>query len=238
MKAAASLLILVALCVSGCSFEVASASPQDSQSKQTEKTESKQAEQTTAQTTAKPKQDDKEMELETATLAGGCFWCVEAVFQKLEGVESVAPGYMGGQTADPTYEQVCGGTTGHAEVIQITFDPTKISFEELLSVFFQTHDPTQLNRQGNDIGTQYRSAIFYHSDQQKQIAETLKSGLIQQKVPIVTEIAQASKMYVAENYHHNYFNANKGNAYCRAVIPPKLEKLKKVFGDKLKSEFR
>ena len=258
MKAATRFLILIALCVSGCSSDMAAAfQPQTQDSKQTttpatqtdpatkpqstEKTESTtqaQSTEKTEQTTNKGKQGENKMELETATLAGGCFWCVEAVFQKLEGVESVAPGYMGGQTVDPTYKQVCDGNTGHAEVIQIKFNPEKISFEELLSVFFQTHDPTQLNKQGADVGTQYRSAVFYHSDKQKKSAETIKAGLIQQKVPIVTEITAATKMYVAEDYHHNYFNENQGNGYCRAVIPPKLEKLKKVFGDKLKSEFR
>jgi len=180
-------------------------------------------------------QDEKKMELETATFGAGCFWCVEASFQLLEGVESVAPGYMGGQTVNPTYKQVCTGTTGHAEVIQIKFDPAKVSFETLLAVFFQQHDSTQLNRQGNDVGTQYRSAIFYHTDQQQQIATRIKAALRQQGIPVVTEVSAATKLYVAEQYHHNYFNKNQNNSYCRMVIPPKLEKLKKVFGDKLKT---
>lgn len=244
MKAVTSLFTLVLLCLSGCGSDMVAAIPQQQdKSQQTESTkqtntQTEQTKEATVKKTVKGKQDEKKMELETATLAGGCFWCVEAVFQKLEGVESVAPGYMGGQTVNPTYKDICTGLTGHAEVIQIKFDPEKIAFETVLSVFFQTHDPTTLNRQGNDIGTQYRSAIFYHSDEQKKTADTIKAGLIQQKVPVVTEITQATTMYVAEDYHHNYFNQNQGNNYCRAVIPPKLEKLKKVFGDKLKSEFR
>ena len=179
------------------------------------------------------------MKLETATFAAGCFWCVEAVFQLLDGVESVKSGYMGGEVDNPTYEQVCQGTTGHAEIIEIEFDPAKITFKDLLEVFWKTHDPTTLNQQGGDRGTQYRSAIFYHNDEQKQLAETYKSKLNEEKAfpnPIVTEITAASTMYVAEAYHQNYFNDNQGNPYCRAVIPPKLEKLRKVFGEKLKPE--
>ena len=175
--------------------------------------------------------------LETATFGAGCFWCVEAVFKMLDGVQQVESGYMGGLTDNPTYEDVCTGTTGHAEVIQITFDSDKISFKDLLEVFWKTHDPTTLNRQGNDRGTQYRSAVFYHSDEQKQLAEKYKQELNEAEAfpnPIVTEITEVSKMFVAEDYHQNYFALNQSNPYCRAVIPPKLEKLKKVFGDKLK----
>ena len=177
------------------------------------------------------------MTLKLATFGAGCFWCVEAVFQQLKGVHSVTSGYMGGKTVSPTYEQVCSGRTGHAEVIQIEFDPSEITFTELLEVFWKTHDPTTLNRQGADIGTQYRSAVFYHDESQREIAEQLKSKLNTEGAfpkPVVTEIVEASEMYVAEQYHQNYFNLNQGNPYCQAVIPPKLEKLRKVFGNKLK----
>jgi peptide-methionine (S)-S-oxide reductase len=175
--------------------------------------------------------------METATFGAGCFWCVEAVFQKLKGVETVRSGYMGGRTKNPTYEDITTGLTGHAEVIQIDFDPTVIKFAELLEVFWSTHDPTTLNRQGNDVGTQYRSAVFYHSEDQQAAAERYKKQLNEANAfpdPIVTEITPAAKMYVAEDYHQNYFNENPYQPYCRAVIPPKLEKLKKVFADKLK----
>ncbi|MEL7496328.1 MAG: peptide-methionine (S)-S-oxide reductase MsrA [Planctomycetota bacterium] len=175
--------------------------------------------------------------METATFGAGCFWCVEAVFQQLEGVEKVKSGYMGGSVENPTYKEVCGGTTGHAEVIQVEFDANVIGFDDLLQVFWKTHDPTTLNRQGADVGTQYRSAVFFHSESQKELAEMYKKKLNEAKAfpnPIVTEVTEASKFYVAEDYHQNYFNNNQGNPYCRAVIPPKLEKLKKVFGDKLK----
>lgn len=178
--------------------------------------------------------------MKTATFGAGCFWCVEAVFQRLEGVEKVTSGYMGGSVDNPTYEQVCTGTTGHAEVIQVLYDETKISFKDLLEVFWKTHDPTQLNRQGNDVGTQYRSVVFYHDDEQKELAETYKAKLNEASAypsPVVTEIAAASKYYIAEANHQNYWNERgSGNGYCQAVIPPKLEKLKRVFGDKLKKE--
>lgn len=247
-----------------------------------------------------PKLDDntKASKMEKATFGGGCFWCVEAVFLELEGVESVKSGYMGGEVAikgdggtvyslqnvlparfhpvsvflngnklkpkvdfkidrtqltttnpvtptdefyvvveNPTYEQVCTKTSGHAEVIQIEYDPSKVSFDVLLQVFWKTHDPTTLNRQGNDVGPQYRSAVFYHSEEQKNKAETYKKKLNETqafKDPVVTEVAPATKFYVAEDYHQNYFKNNPGSGYCRMLIPPKLEKLKKVFGDKLK----
>ncbi len=180
----------------------------------------------------------KEMKLETATFGAGCFWCVEAVFQSLKGVESVESGYMGGHTIDPTYKQICTGMTGHAEIIQIKFDPAVISFKDLLEVFWKTHDPTTLNKQGNDVGTQYRSAVFYNNDTQKELAEKYKTKLNESgafRAPIVTEITAATKYYPAEKYHQNYWNTQgKGNSYCRAVIPPKLEKLKAAFADKLK----
>ena len=180
----------------------------------------------------------KEKKLETATFGAGCFWCVEAVFQKLKGVESVESGYMGGHTIDPTYKQICTGTTGHAEIIQIKFDPAVITFKELLEVFWKTHDPTTLNKQGNDVGTQYRSAVFYNNDTQKELAEKYKSKLNESgafRAPIVTEVTAATQYYPAEKYHQNYWNTQgQGNRYCRAVIPAKLEKLKAAFADKLK----
>ena len=177
------------------------------------------------------------MKMEVATFGGGCFWCVEAVFLELEGVNSVSAGYMGGKTLNPTYEQVCSGTTGHAEIIHIEYDPSKISFDVLLQVFWTTHDPTTLNRQGNDVGTQYRSVVFYHDEKQKQTVTDYKEKLNKENTfskPVVTEIAPASTLYLAEDYHQNYFANNPNQPYCRALIPPKLEKLRKVFGDKLK----
>ena len=174
---------------------------------------------------------------EIATFGNGCFWCTEAIFEKLKGVESAVSGYSGGTTTNPTYKEVCSGETGHAEVLQITFDPTIISFSELLEVFWQTHDPTTLNRQGNDVGTQYRSVVFYHSDEQKKLTEDYKQKLEAAKVfndPIVTEITKFDKFYIAENYHQDYYEQNKSQPYCNFVITPKVEKFKKVFKDKLK----
>ena len=173
---------------------------------------------------------------EVATLGAGCFWCVEAVFQELKGVSSVVSGYMGGEIKNPTYKDICTGKTGHAEVAQVTFDPTVITFEEVLEVFWSTHDPTTLNRQGADRGTQYRSAIFYHSDTQKQAAEKSKTEVAPElwDDPIVTEITEASVFYEAEDYHQNYYNENQNYGYCVAVINPKMEKFRKRFADKLK----
>lgn len=176
--------------------------------------------------------------LELATFGSGCFWCVEAIFQRVEGVEKVVSGYSGGHVKNPTYKEVCQGTTGHAEVCQLSYDPDIVSFEELLEVFWQTHDPTTLNRQGNDVGTQYRSAVFYHNDQQKALAEKYKEKLDESgafKDPIVTEIKAYKSMYVAEDYHQNYFNENGSQPYCSFVIQPKIEKFEKVFKDKLKN---
>jgi len=173
---------------------------------------------------------------ETITFAAGCFWCVEAVYQRVKGVKSVTSGYMGGKMKNPTYREVCSGLTGHAEVCQLTFDPKIVSFETLLEVFWQTHDPTTLNRQGADTGTQYRSAIFYHSEAQKIAADQWKAKLNGQKVfpnPIVTEITQASTFYPAEDYHQNYFNQNGQEPYCQIVIKPKMDKFLKAFKDKL-----
>ena len=177
--------------------------------------------------------------LSTATFGSGCFWCTEAVFQRVNGVEQVVSGYMGGKVKNPTYKEVTTGQTGHAEVTQIKYDAAKISFEELLEIFWGTHDPTTLNRQGADVGTQYRSAIFYHSDDQKKLAETYKKKLDESGAfenPIVTEITPASEFYKAEDYHQNYFNLNGNAPYCTYVIQPKLEKFKKVFAEKLKSK--
>lgn len=172
-----------------------------------------------------------------ATFGEGCFWCTEAVFQKLNGVVRVESGYSGGFVPNPTYEEVCTGKTGHAEVIQIYFDPSIISYEELLKVFFKTHDPTTLNRQGSDVGTQYRSVIFYHDEEQKKIAEDIKYELDLEKIwpdSIITEISQSDKFYKAEDYHQNYYNNNSNQPYCSFVITPKLEKFEKIFKDKLK----
>ena len=175
--------------------------------------------------------------LEVATFGGGCYWCIEAIFQRLEGVEKVESGFSGGQVKNPTYREVCTGATGHAEVIQITFDTTKISFEEILKVFFTMHDPTTLNQQGNDIGTQYRSAIFYQNEAQKKVSEEIIAALNQAKAypsPIVTEVTPFDVFYKAEDYHQNYYNDNSGEGYCRYVIQPKIEKFEKVFKDRLK----
>lgn len=178
---------------------------------------------------------------DTATFAAGCFWCVEAVFQRLEGVLAVQSGYTGGTVKNPSYKEVCNGTTGHAEACRIVYDASKISFLQLLQVFFTTHDPTQLNRQGNDVGTQYRSAIFYHNDIQKQQALQVIKQLNEKKVydqPIVTEVSPAAVFYSAEDYHQNYYNLNSDQMYCRFVIQPKLEKFNKVFKDLTKEEYK
>ena len=172
---------------------------------------------------------------EYATLAGGCFWCVEAIYQDLKGVVKVESGYTGGSMVDPSYQAVCTGTTGHAEAVRITFDPKVISYHDLLEIFFTVHDPTTLNRQGYDSGTQYRSAIFYHSEAQRQTAETVKKEA--QEIwddPIVTEITPASAFYVAEKYHQNYYKDNPYQAYCTAVISPKVKKFREKYRDKLK----
>jgi peptide-methionine (S)-S-oxide reductase len=176
--------------------------------------------------------------IDTATFGTGCFWCTEALFEQLDGVVKVTSGYSGGQVPNPTYKQVCTGETGHAECVQIQYEPNKISFDELLEVFWQVHDPTTLNRQGADVGTQYRSVIFYHNNEQKQKAEHYKAELDKSeafKNPIVTEIAPATTFYAAEDYHQEYYENNKNsNPYCAIVIRPKMEKFQKVFGKKLK----
>lgn len=175
--------------------------------------------------------------VDTVTFGSGCFWCTEAIFQRLKGVVSVQSGYSGGHVENPTYKEVCTGTTGHAEVCQVVYDPTIVSFAELLEVFWSVHDPTTLNRQGNDVGPQYRSAIFYHTEAQRQIAEEYKKKLDESGAfdnPIVTEITPFSTFYKAEDYHQNYFNENGQQPYCSFVIKPKVEKFQKVFKEKLK----
>ena len=175
--------------------------------------------------------------MEKATFGAGCFWCVEAIFQELDGVESVISGYAGGKIANPTYKEVCSGLTGHAEVAQITYDPAKISFEELLEVFWQTHDPTTLNQQGNDIGSQYRSAIFYHNEEQERLGKQYKEELDKSGAwdnPVITEIVPLTEFYVAEDYHQNYYDLNASQPYCAYLIKPKVEKFRKVFASKLK----
>ncbi len=178
--------------------------------------------------------------LEVATFGAGCFWCVEAVFQRLNGVHSVVSGYCNGHVINPTYKQVCGGNTGHAEVAQITFDPSVISFEELLEVLWATHDPTTLNRQGGDVGTQYRSGIYYHNESQKEIAEKSKREVATKiwSKPITTEIVPIENYSAAEDYHQNYFNQNGSQGYCAYVINPKVQKMRKKFAQKLKEEYK
>ncbi|MSR54831.1 MAG: peptide-methionine (S)-S-oxide reductase [Gemmataceae bacterium] len=178
-------------------------------------------------------------EPELATFGSGCFWCTEAMFQKLKGVKSVASGYSGGSVKDPTYEQICNGRTGHAEVVQVTFDPKIISYVQLLEVFWRTHDPTTEDRQGNDRGSQYRSAIFHHSERQRELAELYKKKIDNAHVfksPLVTEITAYTEFFKAEDEHQNFYAQNSRQPYCRSVIRPKLDKLQKVFGEKLKTD--
>jgi peptide-methionine (S)-S-oxide reductase len=178
-----------------------------------------------------------ETKKEIATLAGGCFWCMEAVFDELKGVESVESGYSGGHVANPSYRQVCSETTGHAEAVRISFDPAVISYRDLLNIFFTVHDPTTLNRQGNDVGTSYRSAIFYHSDEQKTVVEDVIRELSAQKLwpaPIVTEVKKFDVFYMAEDYHQEYFANNAGQPYCRAVVAPKVAKFRQHYYERLK----
>lgn len=184
---------------------------------------------TQAQSAARPAQ-------EIATLAGGCFWCLDAVFRMLKGVSHVESGYAGGQVSNPTYKQVCSGTTGHAEVVRITFDPSVISYRDLLGVFFTIHDPTTLNRQGGDVGTQYRSAVFYHSPEQRETATQVIDQLNRDKIwddPIVTEVVEANKYFPAEDYHQDYYTENQDQPYCAVVIAPKVAKARKAYFDRL-----
>ena len=175
--------------------------------------------------------------MQKITLGAGCFWCVEAIYKELIGVEKVEPGYSGGKIANPTYREVCSGLTGHAEVIQLEYDESVVDFKEILEVFFKTHDPTTLNRQGADVGTQYRSAIFYHNENQKEVAEKVISELENSSVfdkPVVTEVTEFTVFYPAEEYHKNYYKNNPEEGYCQMVVRPKVEKFKKVFEEKLK----
>ena len=177
------------------------------------------------------------VKMDTATFGTGCFWCTEAIFQEVEGVSKVTSGYSGGKADNPTYKQVCSGTTGHAECLNVVYDPAKITFDELLEIFWQVHDPTTLNRQGNDIGTQYRSVVFYHNEEQKNKVEKYKAELNKSGAwdnPIVTTLEPFVKFYPAEDYHQNYYNDNTGQGYCQFVIRPKVEKFQKVFKSKLK----
>lgn len=186
----------------------------------------------------KSMQESNNKNIEVATLGAGCFWCVEAVFSELNGVQKVVSGYSGGHIKNPAYREVCEGRTGHAEVVQVYFDSTIITFPEILEVFWLTHDPTTLNRQGADVGTQYRSAIFYHSEKQKEIAELLKDKLNKAQIypaPVVTEITEFTNFYPAEDYHQNYYANNGDQPYCQAVIRPKMDKFRKVFAQKLKN---
>jgi peptide-methionine (S)-S-oxide reductase len=185
----------------------------------------------------KNKMSAEDIKTETATFGSGCFWCTEAIFERVNGVLDVISGYAGGHVNNPTYEEVCNGTTGHAECTQIIFNPDVISYDELLEIFWKTHDPTTLNRQGSDVGTQYRSVIFYHNEDQKQKAEYYKKKLEDEKIwkdPIVTEISPLTKFYIAEKYHQDYYENNPYQGYCSFVITPKVEKFEKVFKDKLK----
>ena len=190
-----------------------------------------------SQNNRQSKKMDKQSGLEIATFGSGCFWCTEAIFLNVDGVQQVVSGYTGGKVKNPTYKEVCSGLTGHAEVTQLTFDPLKISYDQLLEIFWKTHDPTTLNQQGADIGTQYRSVIYYHSDEQKKKAEYYKTQLEEAGAfdkPIVTEISPATTFYKAEDYHQNYYNLNNNAPYCTYVIQPKLEKFKKAFKTVLK----
>jgi peptide-methionine (S)-S-oxide reductase len=201
--------------------------------------QTKQKTQTNEQETKEQKNMDSTVNIEQAIFGAGCFWCVEAVFQRVPGVIKVESGYSGGSIKNPTYREICSGLTGHAEVCKISFDPNKVSYETLLSVFWQTHDPTTLNRQGADAGTQYRSAIFYTSEGQKTSAEKLKADLDKSGAfgnPIVTEITALQNYYPAEDYHQNYYNQNSGQSYCQFVIAPKLEKFEKVFGEQFRKK--
>lgn len=223
----------------GCLFLGYLAAPLLTANQRTTATNKKQVVITPESTDDKTDNQTEGKKLEVANFGAGCFWCVEAVFDQLKGVHSVESGFMGGWVKNPTYEQACSGKTGHAEIAQIKFDPTVISFKELLEVFWKTHDPTTLNRQGNDVGPQYRSAIFYTTDEQKELAEKYKKKLDESgafQAPIVTEITQASEFYTAGDKHKDYYQRNPGSGYCQMIIRPKVEKFRQAFSDKLKSK--
>lgn len=229
-----SLIAIVALVIAAYQFGMLGESGAESETA---------AESSTAQQSgqsSRTPESQKESELETATFGSGCFWCTEAIFERVKGVQKVASGYSGGHVENPTYEQICQKNTGHAEVVQLQFDPQVVSYAELLEIFWKTHDPTTLNRQGNDEGPQYRSAVFFHNEQQRKEAEFYKQKLDEEGVfnaPIVTEITQFSNFYEAEDYHQDYFKLNGRQPYCAYVIQPKVDKLKKVFQNKLKEEY-
>ncbi len=215
------------MALAALSISFASCAQKDNSKKENEKTESKVI------------KNINSKNMDVATFGNGCFWCTEAIFQGVEGVEKVESGYSGGQVENPTYKQVCTGETGHAEVLQIYYDSTKISFQNLLEIFWKTHDPTTLNRQGNDAGTQYRSAIFFHDEKQRELAVKYKADLNASGAfskPIVTEIVPFSKFYKAEDYHQNYYKENGEQPYCTFVIQPKVDKFEKVFKDRLKKK--
>jgi len=233
------MMLVYFLCLSGCGFQTEWKHTDNSDVSDERNEQAKiapEANRVSPTEEATMKNDDS---LATATFGAGCFWCTEAVFQRLRGVDLVVSGYMGGETKNPTYREVCQGTTGHAEVIQVHYNPSKVQFEALLEVFWKTHDPTTLNRQGADVGTQYRSVVFYHSDEQMNLVQAYKRKLDDAGVfddPIVTEISPASLFYAAEDYHQNYFNLNPHQGYCSFVIHPKIQKLESVFADKLKTD--
>jgi peptide-methionine (S)-S-oxide reductase len=237
-KAAPLVLVLVAMVVIVVSSDSPQAGkPPTKKSATTKAVKAKQSTEENDMEKSSASTEERSEELQKATFGSGCFWCSEAVFQQIKGVHSVVSGYSGGLTQNPTYQEVCTGQTGHAEVIQITYDPNEVSYPELLEVFWQTHDPTTLNQQGADVGTQYRSVIFYHNQGQKEQAEHYKTELDKEHAfpkPIVTEIAHYDNFYPAEDYHQNYYNLHKSQGYCAAVIRPKVSKVKKVFKDKLK----
>ena len=217
MKTRIGIILTLALLVIGCALASGSGGGMEEKGKET----------------PMPSSD----KLKKATFAGGCFWCTEAVFQELEGVYKVTSGYIGGENPNPTYKEVCTGTTGHAEATEILYSPEEVTFEELLEVHFKTHDPTTLNRQGNDVGTQYRSGVFYHDEEQKKATEEIIKQLEAEKIypdPIVTEATAATEFYPAEDYHQDYYANNPNQGYCQFVITPKMEKFRKVFGDKIR----
>ena len=225
MKKTVFLWMICLLAISSCSGQNTSSVKENNLKVDSNKTEQKMT--------------DSTVNLEQAIFGAGCFWCVEAVFQRVPGVTKVESGYSGGSIKNPTYREICSGLTGHAEVCKISFDPNKVSYETLLSVFWQTHDPTTLNRQGADVGTQYRSAVFYTSEAQKLAAEKFKQELDKSGAfanPIVTEITALTNYYPAEDYHQNYYNQNSGQSYCQFVIAPKLEKFEKVFGEQFRKK--
>ena len=229
--------LMLAFVIVAVAFAVYSGQPEQVLAEQT--TDKNSSEEKKVSDSSSNSNSDSKSELQTVTLGSGCFWCTEAVFAELKGVKSAVSGYSNGHTINPTYKQICNGDTGHAEVVQVKFDPKVISLKDILEVFWQTHDPTTLNRQGADVGTQYRSGIFFHNEEQKKIAMEYKKKLDESgafKNKIVTEITAVGKFYPAEKYHQDFFKLNPNQGYCRAVIRPKMDKFRKVFKDKLKDK--